>query len=181
MFSVGHIPPGLIRPDVVCLSAITAAVCRVTKSKHPISHYFDAALDRRTESNHHLSSGTKWQIPPLSCLRLILLGVLSFPLPVSIFCVSLFVFQQAFFPLSFYAHGLSSLFFNPCPTIICPSVFQCAFIFLPLFSFFVIFISPISLDLPFPLFFTSCLSGPDSSVDAENGQWLTLPSQGGAA
>ena len=125
-----------------CLSPIiTAAVCRATETKHPTGHYIDAALDRSTESSHQTSSGTKWQITPLSCLSLSLRFSLSLPLSLSL-------------SLSLPPFAFLDLFVSPLPfnklSLLCPfspvvshltllasllqtalSVFHSAFIFCP--------------------------------------------------
>ena len=167
-----------------CLSPIiTAAVCRATETKHPTGHYIDAALDRSTESSHQTSSGTKWQITPLSCLSLSLRFSLCLPLSLSLslspplclswsFCLS-FSFQQALSSLSFLPRGLSSHSFSFPSTdgAVCLSL---CFYLLPLFAFFSLSYSPISLNLSLSLSVTSChLGRPDSSVDVGNERWLT--------
>lgn len=139
------------RPGMDCLSPIiTAVFCWATETKHPTSHYIDAALDRSTESNHQTSSGTKWQITPLSCLSLSLfhsLCPLSFPLPFLI-CLSLFslstssLFSVLSPPWSFISLFLTP--FLPCCLSFCLSL--CFYLSAPLF-FLLTFIFPISLNL----------------------------------
>ena len=179
-----------------CLSPIiTAAVCRATETKHPTGHYIDAALDRSTESSHQTSSGTKWQITPPPPPQHLLPSPppLSSPLPPSLslsppppslslslspiclswsFCLSS-PFQQALSSLSFLPRGLSSHSFSFPSTdgAVCLSL---CFYLLPLFAFFSLSYSPISLNLSLSLSVTSChLGGPDSSVDVGNERWLT--------
>lgn len=138
------------RPGMDCLSPITTAVfCWATETKHPTSHYIDAALDRSTESNHQTSSGTKWQITPLSCLSLSLfhsLCPLSFPLPFLI-CLSLFSLStSSLFSVLSPPWSLIS-FLTPlllCCLSFCLSL--CFYLSAPLF-FLLTFIFPISLNL----------------------------------
>lgn len=160
-----------------CLSPIiTAAVCRATETKHPTGHYIDAALDRSTESSHQTSSGTKWQITPLSCLSLSLRFSLSLspPLPFLIFLSLFSLSTSSLFSVLSPPWSLISLFKLPFYRAVCLS--RC-FYLLPLSSFFSLSYSPISLNLSLSLSVTSChLGGPDSSVDAANERWLTCVS-----